>query len=432
MESFEKDKTENTEPVMAENKTLTPANRYEGKSFIFSDLPSQEQVMGVLCRTFGVDPEGKRDTLVLHNADIEIRLAVACESAGEQAEEFIKRQVEGTCDHFYGIKTEAVDVKTNLLYQIGRARGFILVEYAFDVEDEEDIEDKKTMIEDTFISILNDLEGIILIQNQEEKEDSMFCCGENGEKLLILSDKGGSAFRRYLPYQEPALKAGKDLTQEQVDRRNHTMETLIGNAVYVPGWFPAVEAASQITCPSLEEMAKRALALMGVAIYAECLLGDKQSMEDAQMFLMDYIDNNNTQDYFSPREWEYLHKTTPDRKESLSFLRQYESLYVLEWALGLVDELGLPDHFCDSSSLVKALRNGTSISKIMAKSKPKSARELLDAIDLISCLEWACLNARRHELPEPVGLKTGVVREWHRALNWLTGHGEWDEVRADS
>ena len=126
-------------------------------------------------------PGGKGDTLVLHNGDIEIRLAVASESAGEKAEEFIKRQVEGTCDHFYQVKTGVVDVKTNLLYQIGRARSFVLVEYAFDVEDEEDIEDKKTMIEDMFVSILNDLEGIILIQNQDEKEDGMFCSGENGE-----------------------------------------------------------------------------------------------------------------------------------------------------------------------------------------------------------------------------------------------------------
>mgnify|MGYP000517926340 CR=1 FL=1 len=101
-------------------------------------------------------------------------------------------------------------------------------------------------------------------------------------------------------------------------------------------------------------------------------------------------------------------------------------------ALGLVEELGFPDHPCNPADLVKLLRNGTSISKIMAKSRPKSPRELLDACDLISCLEWSCINARRHELPEPVGMKTGVVREWHKALNWLTGHGQWDEVRTNS
>ena len=66
-------------------ETSAPAKRYEGKAFIFSDIPSQEKIIQVLCATFGLDPEGIGDTLVLHNGDIEIRLAVASESAGEQA-----------------------------------------------------------------------------------------------------------------------------------------------------------------------------------------------------------------------------------------------------------------------------------------------------------------------------------------------------------
>ena len=90
----------------------------------------------------------------------------------------------------------------------------------------------------------------------------------------------------------------------------------------------------------------------------------------------------------------------------LSFLRQYESLHVVEWALGLVEELGFPDHPCNPADLVKLLRNGTSISKIMAKSRPKSPRELLDACDLIPA--GMVLHQRQtHELPEPVGMKTG-------------------------
>ena len=46
---------------------------------------------------------------------------------------------------------------------------------------------------------LNDLEGIILIQNQDEKEDGMFCSGENGEKLLILSDKAEAPLPAIFP-----------------------------------------------------------------------------------------------------------------------------------------------------------------------------------------------------------------------------------------
>ena len=103
MEPFENDKNQNTEHIMAENMTSAPAKRYEGKSSFSQIIPSQEKIIQVLCTTFGLDPEGMGDTLVLHNGDIEIRLAVASESAGEKAEEFIKRQVEGTCDHFYQV-----------------------------------------------------------------------------------------------------------------------------------------------------------------------------------------------------------------------------------------------------------------------------------------------------------------------------------------
>lgn len=44
-------------------ETSAPAKRYEGKSFIFSDIPSQEKIIQVLCTTFGLDPEGMGDTL---------------------------------------------------------------------------------------------------------------------------------------------------------------------------------------------------------------------------------------------------------------------------------------------------------------------------------------------------------------------------------
>ena len=46
-------------------ETSAPAKRYEGKAFIFSDIPSQEKIIQVLCATFGLDPEGMGDTLVL-------------------------------------------------------------------------------------------------------------------------------------------------------------------------------------------------------------------------------------------------------------------------------------------------------------------------------------------------------------------------------
>lgn len=412
-------------------KNGAQAARYEGKAFIFSDIASQEKVTAVLCRAFGLDPEGKGDTLVLHNEDIEVRLAVACQSAGQEAEEFIDRQTEAACAHFYQVKTEAAEVKTNLLYQIGRAKGFILVEYEFDVEENRSVAEKKNMVENMFVNLLGELEGIMLIQDKEKGTDAFYCRGEKGERLLVMSDKGQTSFRCYLPYQEPVLRARKDLSKEQIERRMRTMETLMLKGIYVPAEFPVVKDGAAVTCPSLEEMAKRALALMGVAIYSGCMLDEEQGFKGAQMFLMDYIDNNNTQDYFSPAEWEYIHNMKATKKEQHHFIRQYEALYIMEWALGLVENLEFPDHPCDAQMLIKSLRKGTSISRVMAKSKPKSPREILDVYDMVSCIHWACLSAREHDLPAPAGMNLGIVNLWHRTLNWLIGRGDWDQVKAD-
>lgn len=440
MELFEnKNGAEEAESAAMEEKTTEggtetaePMERYEGKSYIFTALSSLEDVMGILCRTFGVEPEGQGDTLILRNQDMEVRVAVACASAGEKAQEFIKQQTEAAWAHFYETKTGAVDVKTNLLYQLERTRGFVLVEYSFEAED---IQDKKSIVEDMFIVTLDELAAVFLISDPEEGEDGFYCCGEDGERLLILSDKGGSAFRRYLPFQGPIAKPGKDITQEQADRRMRTVEVLEEKGIYVPEGYPVIEPAAKVTCRSYEEIAKRAMALMGVSIYSECLAGERKSMEDAQNFLLDFLDKYDTQDYFSPKEWDYIHNTKPDEKECRAFSWQYEDLFTLAWALGLVDKLDFPDHFCDTSLPVLALRECTSISKILAKSRPKSPRELLDACDLICCLDQACIYARQHRLPAPAGMKSGVVRERHRALNWLTGYGNsapWDEVKTDN
>lgn len=69
------------------------------------------------------------------------------------------------------------------------------------------------------------------------------------------------------------------------------------------------------------------------------------------------------------------------------------------------------------------------------RQKPRSPKELLDACDMIFCLDWACTDTRMRDLPTPAGMDGGVVFERHKALNWLVGVGEkadWDHVPVDT
>ena len=44
--------------------------------------------------------------------------------------------------------------------------------------------------------------------------------------------------------------------------------------------------------------------------------------------------------------------------------------------MGLVENLEFPDHPCDAQMLIREPRKGTSIGRVMAKSKPKSPRKI--------------------------------------------------------
>ena len=142
-------------------------------------------------------------------------------------------------------------------------------------------------------------------------------------------------------------------------------------------------------------------------------------------FIQKRINEFGADDFFSLKEWNYLHNEDPKESEKISYSWQYENLYVMEWALGLIDgPLDFPDHFCAVAEAAQLLTAFHSMREILEAAKPRSAKELLDACDMIFCLDWACTDTRMRDLPAPAGMDGGVVFERHKALNWLVGAGE--------
>ena len=71
------------------------------------------------------------------------------------------------------------------------------------------------------------------------------------------------------------------------------------------------------------------------------------SQKEALEFIQKRINEFGADDFFSLKEWNYLHNEDPKESEKISYSWQYENLYVMEWALGLIDgPLDFPDHFC--------------------------------------------------------------------------------------
>jgi hypothetical protein len=184
------------------------------------------------------------------------------------------------------------------------------------------------------------------------------------------------------------------------------------------------------------EVARRALVLWAVA-----RRGEGVPREEARALL----DRLNLWDAVSAEERAFLEDPEPDAEVSGRFVWRLESLWVLLWALGHVEELGWPEGFCDVPRLVKLLRRRESDPDFVAKARLRSAGEILDAQDLTLRIHWAVRDAWLNKRPVPKDLDwsssaervraeecpaVGVVEQRHHTLNWLVSFGgdDWDHV----
>ena len=105
------------------------------------------------------------------------------------------------------------------------------------------------------------------------------------------------------------------------------------------------------------------------------------------------------------------------------------------WAASLVDDLPLPRKETETGEIVSRLPGVDQspwplIRGLHLRRKPV----ILDASDLIYRLHWAARQAGLDGKPPPSGLITGVIQEWHHAINWITRYEDqdWDEVSTDT
>jgi hypothetical protein len=69
----------------------------------------------------------------------------------------------------------------------------------------------------------------------------------------------------------------------------------------------------------------------------------------------------------------------------------------------------------------------------VAEAKRRATQEILDMADYYYRLHWAAIELRLKEKKSDL-LDEGIIRERHRALNWLIGYlnQEWDDVTTDT
>lgn len=119
--------------------------------------------------------------------------------------------------------------------------------------------------------------------------------------------------------------------------------------------------------------------------------------------------------------------------DSSRFKNQVEGMWALAWALGLVPQLDFSKG-CDNTfvMLLPNLKIGESSDGLHAKAKPRSNEEIVAACDLAYCLHWSIRQAQLSNSKPPGKVQPYVIEERRRALEWLLGDDEWDEITLDT
>lgn len=201
-------------------------------------------------------------------------------------------------------------------------------------------------------------------------------------------------------------------------RRRRSREQLAAWGFQTPESLPPSPCEPEVVLRPAHEVWARALGLAKVAVHAEGMHGGDPV--DANKLAQTFAGAMNTAD-----ETAFLGSTRAPQQEMARFGFRYESLFALQWVLGLVSELPFPSQICDAGATVRSMLDA-------AKAPPTTLRsvgEILDVLDIHYRLHWVAVDRRVRKQPsDPID--EGIVYERRVALQWLIGLGgfDWEEI----
>ena len=387
---------------------------------IFCPAESLEHIMGRMESALGVHSPGTGNRISIYQDDMHIDFTGFVADKETENGKKAQEQLQGVWAYFRQVETEHIDIQRNLLYHLRQCQGMVSVNAVYDGPQNADKE-----------GAISERMGVVTAALQGVLTWGMDALVDPAGKI-ILSKDGKSDLEYYMPSEVPIpADWAKDAPPEAVERRNKSMALLRDRHIYVTPWLPLLWERAEEPGRTVEEVCGRAAALLIVSLYSECRVGEHMSYEESREFVKPIIEGYGAEGFFSPGEKAYLDDPNSTEQTQIQYAWQYENLWVMEWALGLTDDLLWPTRICDVPQSVRIMREYPSMEELTAAARLRPRKELLDQADLIYRLHWACVDARVMGMPAPQELEEGVVMERHRALFWLAGCDEmcpWDDV----
>ena len=273
--------------------------------------------------------------------------------------------------------------------------------------------------------ILTDLEAFVFTQpsNFFNKSAGQYFADKN---LKLILDTEGRCEIEDLEvnvdtkfYDEPS----ENYTEEQKTRKGNSESFLESKGIKVNKNLPAVADSENTELRTVQEVIDRTYALLIMSVKGEGI---------QQEHLTRTVKDKNINS-FSVKEKEIYEAANMTDEQQVYATWRYESLYTMLWALGKMEDLKYPSEICDVQGCVGAILH-PSREEFENTAQLRSKAEILDELDKIYRMNWACVDARIKGQAPGGNIHPSVVYERHYSLNWLTKFEDldWDDVRTDT
>lgn len=249
-------------------------------------------------------------------------------------------------------------------------------------------------------------------------------------KLLVSID-GQTEFTEYYPIMcKEMVVPAEEETENDKKRKEKSIAILKEKGIpYIEHMGVSAYDAKNII-PEKEAILKRAVAIFAACVKSEIYTSGayENPVEKTEEVLGELEKSYGFSKFLSTEEKEFVKDENPDRAAFNKFGWRYECCAVLMWALSLM-EMKEPTEICDASE-IGAIIWQNDFDSLLKKAVLREKWEIFDMQDLVHRYDWACIEARIKKFQLPM-LDGEIVREWHYALNWLTGVDgvtDWDKV----
>ncbi|WP_282079652.1 DUF4272 domain-containing protein [Aquimarina algiphila] len=217
------------------------------------------------------------------------------------------------------------------------------------------------------------------------------------------------------------------VTEDQKNRKSKSESIINERQIKLNSNLPCIASENTTILRTPKEIAERVAILATTNMVAFNNITGEQAI--------DYLKNYDLLEKVTEKELSFLNNPTDEAKSYETW--KCECIWVLMWALEIVEEIGFPDTLASLDNIpseqypIGEGKDPNIFIKGINSSRGKT--EILDANDLYYRLDWTCVDARVNGI-ELDNLHPGVVYERHYALNWLIQYRNqnWDDVSCDT